>query len=154
MTGPADETVAAVAQALGIAPRACRKILVEEAATAAEAEEALRRIRRHRAYLAGTIRSPGAFFRGVLRRVQDDGAVSRPAAPPPLPKEPANKNAQPASPLGRAYLRAYHLLAEGADPATVATVLHRDFPDASADFLAHTLSWATSLRGPDRSQPS
>jgi len=47
MTAPAEEAVAAVAQALGITPRACRKILEEEEATPAQAEEALRRIRRH-----------------------------------------------------------------------------------------------------------
>jgi len=35
-------------------------------------------------------------------------------------------------------------------PAT----LHRDFPEASADFLTQALAWATGLRGPDRSQPS
>ena len=154
MTGPAEEAVTAVAETLGIAPRACRKILAEEAATATEAEEALRRIRRHRAYLTGTIRPPGAFFRGVLRRNQDDGVAPRPAPSPQPSQEPANKNAQPASPLGRAHLRAYHLLAAGADPATAAATLHRDFPDASADFLAHALTWATSLREPDRSQPS
>ncbi len=154
MTGPAEEAVAAVAQALGITPRACRKILEEEEATPVQAEEALRRIQRHRAYLTCTIRSPGAFFSGVLRRVQDDGAAPRPATPPPLRQEPANNNARPTSPLGRAYLHAYHLLAQVTDPATAAATLHRELPEDSADFLTQALAWATGLRGPDRFHPS
>ena len=99
---PGQKTLSTIAQALGLTPRACEKILREETADFADAEETLRRILRHRAYRAGAIRSPGAFFRGVLRRVQDDRAATarlQPATPPP---SAAKQSAQPASPLGRA----------------------------------------------------
>ena len=139
-----------IAQALGIPPRACERILREEGASLTDAQEALRRILRHRAYQTGAIRSPGAFFRGVLRRVLDDrdSLTRRPPPPPP----PARQRAQPESLLGRAYLRAYHLLASGSRPAAVATALRRDFPEAPPELLAEALSWATDLRCADRSQ--
>lgn len=139
-----------IAQALGIPPRACEQILREEGASPTDAQEALRRILRHKAYQAGTIRSPGAFFRGVLRRVQDDrqALFRRPLPPPPPPLQ----NAQPASPLGRAYLRAYHLLASGHNSFEVTASLRQNFPDASAELLAEALSWAINLHHADRSQ--
>lgn len=140
-----------IAQALGIPPRACEQILREEEASPTDAQEALRRILRHKAYQAGAIRSPGAFFRGVLRRVRDDReTLSRRPQAPPAP--PPQQNAQPTSPLGRAYLRAYHLLASGHNSFEVAAYLRQDFPDASPELLAEALSWAINLRHVDRSQ--
>jgi len=141
---PAD-----IARTLGIPSQACERILCEEEASQADAQEALRRILRHKAYQTGAIRSPGAFFRGVLRRVLDDRKTA--ARRPPLSPPPAKQNAQPASPLGRAYLRAYHLLASGQNSAAAATALRQDFPDASAELLAQALSWAADLRSLDRS---
>ena len=142
-------SVADIARTLGIPSRACERILRDEEASQADAQEALRRILRHKAYQTGAIRSPGAFFRGVLRRVRDDRetAERRPLPSPP----PAKQNAQPASPLGRAYLRAYHLLASGQNSAAAATALRQDFPDASAELLAQALSWAAGLRSLERS---
>ena len=144
-----EGSAADIAQTLGIPSRACERILREEAASQADAQEALRRILRHTAYQTGAIRSPGAFFRGVLRRVRDDRETTS-RRPPPSPP-PAKQNAQPASPLGRAYLRAYHLLASGHGRTAVATALQQDFPDASAKLLDQALSWAADLRDPDRS---
>ena len=143
-----EGSAADIARALGIPPRACERILRDEGASPADAQEALRRILRHKAYQIGAIRSTGAFFRAVLRRVQDDRETTlrRPPAPPP-----AKQNAQPASPLGRAYLRAYHLLASGQTSVAVAAALRQDFPDASAQLLAEALSWAADLRSLDRS---
>ncbi len=140
--------IAGIARALGIPLRACERILQEEGAVPADAQEALRRILRHKAYQTGAIRSPGAFFRGVLRRVRDDRetASRRPPSPPP-----AKQTAQTASPLGRAYLRAYHLLASGHSPAAAAGLLHQDFPDAPAELLTTALAWAADLRRADRS---
>ena len=151
MSGASSDegSTADIAHALGIPPRACELILEEERASLADAEEALRRILRHKAYQTGAIRSPGAFFRGVLRRVRDD-RESAERRPPPSPP-PAKQNAQPASPFGRAYLRAYHLLASGQSRANVATALDQDFPDASRELLDQALSWAADLRNPDRS---
>ncbi len=146
-----EETLSTIAQALGLAPRACERILREEMAGLTEAQEALRRILRHRAYRAGAIRSPGAFFRGVLRRVQDDRAPAEHPRPAPAQPSPAKQSAQPASPLGRAYLRAYHLLASGASPSDASAALRQDFPDAPADLLDQALTWANDLRSPERS---
>ena len=146
---PGEGSAADIARTLGIPPRACERILREEEASQTDAHEALRRILRHKAYQTGAIRSPGAFFRGVLRRVQDDRETTL-RHPPPSPP-PAKQNAQPASPIGRAYLRAYHLLVSGQSSAAAATALRQDFPDASAELLDQALSWAADLRSPDRS---
>ena len=147
-----EETLSTIAQALGLTPRACEKILREETADLADAQEALRRIARHTAYRTGAIRSPGAFFRGVLRRVQDDRAAAVRPRPMPLPPSAAKQNAQPTSPLGRAYLRAYHLLASGTSPSDASAALRQDFPDAPVDLLDRALTWATDLRRPEHSQ--
>ena len=147
-----EETLSTIAQALDLAPRACAQILREETAGLADAQEALRRILRHRAYRAGAIRSPGAFFRGVLRRVQDDRAAAKRPWPAPAQPSTAKQSAQPASPLGRAYLRAYHLLASGTNPADASAALRQEFPDAAADLLDRALTWANDLRNPERSQ--
>ncbi len=151
MSGASSDegSTADIARALGIPSRACERILREEDASEADAQEALRRVLRHKAHQTGAIRSPGAFFRGVLRRVRDDRETAS-RRPPPSPP-PAKQNAQPASPLGRAYLRAYHLLASGQSRAAVATALHQDFPDASAELLDQALSWAAGIRSLDRS---
>ncbi len=135
--------VKTIARALGIPPRACERILKEEGATPEDAEEALRRILRHRTYLSSSIRSPGAFFRGVLRGIRDDhAALTRkppallPASPPPRP-----------NPLGRVYFRAHQLLLAGTahDAATLA--LRREFPDAPETLVHDAISWAAaSLR--------
>ncbi len=141
------ETSADIAQVLGIPLRAYERILQEEGASQADAQETMRRILRHKAFQTGAIRSPGAFFRGVLRRVRDDRETTsrRPSPSPP----PAKQNTQPASPLGRAYLRAYHLLASGQNPAAAAGALRQDFPDASTELLAVVLSWAVDLCSAD-----
>ena len=144
-----EGSAADIARILGIPSQACERILQEEEASQADAQEALRRILRHKAYQTGAIRSPAAFFRGVLRRVRDDRETAE-RRPPPSPP-PAKQNAQPASPLGRAYLRAFHLLASGQGRAAAATALQQDFPDAPADLLDQALSWAADLRSLDRS---
>lgn len=126
---------AGIARTLGIPSRVCERILREEEASQ-----------------TGAIRSPGAFFRGVLRRVRDDRETAS-RRPPPSPP-PAKQNAHPASPLGRAYLRAHHLIASGQSSAAAATALRQDFPDASAELLAQALSWAADLRSADRSHRS
>jgi len=149
---PGAEALATIAQALGVTPRACEKILREEQASLADAQEALRRIVCHRAYRSGAIRSPGAFFRGVLRRVQDDRAATVRLQPAPAPPPAAKQSAQPASPLGRAYLRAYHLLASGTSHSKAFAVLRQDFPEAPADLLDLALTWAKGLRSSERSQ--
>lgn len=144
-----ESSTADIMRTLGIPSHACERILREEEASQADAQEALRRILRHKAYQTGAIRSPGAFFRGVLRRVRDDRETAARRAP--SSPSPAKQNAQPASPLGRAYLRAYHLLISGQTHAAVATALQQDFPDASAELLDQALSWAADLHSPDRS---
>ncbi len=133
----------AIAQALGISPRACVRILKQEGATPAQAEEALRRILRHPAYRTGAIRSPAAFFRGVLRGVQDDYAAQT-RKPPPLP--PASPSPRP-NPLGRIYFRAHQLLLAGSTPDAVALALRQAFPDAPEPLVHDAISWAAaSLR--------
>ncbi len=83
----------------------------------------------------------------TLRRVRDDRETlsRRPQAPP------AKQTVQPASPLGRAYLRAYHLLASGQNSSEAAAALRQDFPDAPAELLAAALSGAAHLRTHDHS---
>ncbi len=144
MTGDTSSggSSAAIAQTLGISPRACALILKQEGATPAQAEEALRRILRHPVNRAGAIRSPAAFFRGVLRGVQDDLAAQT-RNPPPLP--PASPPPHP-NPLGRIYFRAYQILA-GSTPAAAALALRQEFPDAPEPLVHDAISWAAaSLR--------
>ncbi len=134
---------AAIARALGISPRACLLILKQEGATPDQAEEALRRILRHPAYRAGAIRSPAAFFRGVLRGVQGDLAVQA-RKPPPLP--PASPPPRP-NPLGRIYFRAHQLFLAGSTPDAAALALRQEFPDAPEPLVHDAISWAAaSLR--------
>ena len=131
----------AIAKALGIPPRACERIVRQEAATPQDAEEALRRVLRHRAYLSRSIRSPGAFFRGVLRGVLDDRQACN-RTPPPLPPVPPSPRPDP---LGRAYFRAHQLLAAGFDCDRAATALRQEFPGAPQNLIQDAIAWAASV---------
>jgi hypothetical protein len=132
-----------IAKALGLPPRACERIVKEEGATPEDAEEALRRILRHRAYLSHSIRSPGAFFRGVLRGVLDDRAAQA-RKPPPLPPAPPSPRPDP---HGRAYFRAYQLLAAGSTPGRAAAALRQEFPGAPQNLIHDAIAWADSVLG-------
>jgi hypothetical protein len=129
-----------IAKALGIPPRACERIIKEEGATPEDAEEALRRILRHRAYLSHAIRSPGAFFRGVLRGVRDDRAAQT-RKPPPLPTAPELPHPEP---HGRAYFRAYQLLSTGSTRDRASDALRQEFPAAPRSLFDDALDWAAS----------
>ena len=135
--------ITAIAKGLGIPPRACERILNQEGATPEDAEEALRRILRHRAYLSSSIRSPGAFFRGVLRGVRDDHSAQA-CKPPPLPA--ASPPPRP-NPLGRIYFRAHQLLLAGSTPHAADLALRQEFPAAPEPLVHDAISWAAaSLR--------
>lgn len=139
-----------LAKALGIPPRALARILLDEGATTKDAEEALRRILKHRAYITKSIRSPGAFFRGVLRNVHDDHAAP-PRCPTAASPPPSGVNNPPPSSFGRAYLRALRLLADGCDTLEALGILQRDFPEAPESLIQNALALATSLWRPQRS---
>ena len=80
--------------ALGLTPRQLAFIVQDEAASLEQAEEAARRMLQNPQFTSGQLRSPAAFYRGILRRVvaQCPKAV-RTAAParPPASAETAGR---------------------------------------------------------------
>ena len=57
------------AEALGLTPRQLAFIVQDEAASLDHAAEAARRMLRNPGFTSGQLRSPAAFYRGILRRV-------------------------------------------------------------------------------------
>lgn len=81
-------------EALGLTPRQLAFIVQDEAASLEQAEEAACRMLQNPQFTSGRLRSPAAFYRGVLRRVVAEcpKAARTPApAPPPASPETAGR---------------------------------------------------------------
>ena len=77
--------------ALGLTPRQLALITADEAATLDQATEAARRMLQNPQFTSGQLRSPAAFYRGILRRVVAEGLPPAKAAPPAPQTAPADQ---------------------------------------------------------------
>jgi len=114
--------------------------------------EALRRMADNPRLRQGEVRSPGAFFRGIVRAVIDDrGAESHVRRPdpcrrgPPPPTGPVTAPTEPDRTAGRMALRAQRLFAAGAGEGAVRDQLRIEFPLASSDLVAWALTNGLAL---------
>lgn len=132
---------------LGLPSEALKKIAAEEGASATVAAEAIRRVRGHPAWRTGQVRSPLAFFRGVLRGVQRDQAVAAVVlTPPPAPRvpDPPPPRSKEEVRMGKGRLAALRLIHKGLSPDVAEPVLRRSFPELSPDQIQVCLQWATN----------
>ena len=128
----------------------------QEGADDATVREALRRMSANPSLRHGEVRSPGAFFRGIVRAVIEDRAAESHVrrldpcrrAPPPTPSAsigPAEAPVEPDRTAGRMALRARQLLSAGAAEGAVRDQLHLEFPLASSDLVAWALTNGRAL---------
>jgi hypothetical protein len=71
--------------ALGLTPKQLAFIVQDEAASLEQAEEAARRMLHNPQFTQGQLRSPAAFYRGILRRVVAECPKAARTAPPARP---------------------------------------------------------------------
>lgn len=139
------------------------RIAQQEAADEATVAEALRRMQQNPQFRQGEVRSPAAFFRGIVRGVLADkesggsGESGSPASvpvpalalhlsPPALPPPKPDQAIRPADRLAsRMALRARSLFAQGHDAKTVRDSLLREFPSASPSLVAWAVTQGLSL---------
>ncbi|MHB1766178.1 MAG: hypothetical protein ACYCS1_11815 [Gammaproteobacteria bacterium] len=127
----------------------------QEGADADIVTEAVRRMNRNPRLQQGKVRSPAAFFRGIVR-----GALADQAASPlrPLPPQhqltpflPTSSSDLPQSPTaldrtpGHMALRAHSLFSAGTDEHIVRRLLHTEFPSAPADLVAWAITNGLAL---------
>lgn len=120
----------------------------QENADDAVIREALRRMEESPRWRLGEVRSPGAFFRGIVRAVIDDGGAEGHAhrGPPVMPSiKPIEAPTEPDRTAGRMALRARRLFAAGAGQGAARDQLRREFPNASPDLVAWALTNGLSL---------
>ena len=119
----------------------------QEGADGEAVREALRRMGDNPRVRRGEVRSPAAFFRGIVRGVLADhelaGAATSGANPSRLDTRRAMASPPPDAGVaereaGRLALRARHLFADGADHASACQTLKAEFPNAPPDLV----SWA------------
>ena len=126
----------------------------QEGADADAIREALRRMAGNPRLKQGEVRSPAAFFRGIVRAVIDDREAERLASRPapgrrapqrtPTPG-PANAMPEPDRTAGRMALRAQRLFAGGAKSRAVRQQLRLEFPLASSDLVSWALANGLAL---------
>lgn len=126
----------------------------QESADAAVIHEALRRMGENPRLRMGEVRSPGAFFRGIVRAVIDDPSVTPPvrrpgpdrsAALPSPPTKPVGVPAEPDRTPGRMALRARRMFADGAGEGDVGNLLHQEFPLAPPGLVAWAITNGLAL---------
>lgn len=79
---------------LGLTPRQLAFIIADEAATPDQATEAARRMLQNLQFTSGQLRSPAAFYRGILRRVVAEcppPQKTAAASPPPADQAAARR---------------------------------------------------------------
>lgn len=121
----------------------------QEGANPDVVEEALRRMRENPHVRRGEVRSPGAFFRGIIRGVQADRAMLVSQAAPPTSSQGGSsavvaprgrtceETATPADrTASRMALRARSLFAAGDHDEAVRDQLCHEFPQAPPDLVA------------------
>lgn len=127
----------------------------QEGADEGTVAEALRRMQQNAQFRQGEVRSPAAFFRGIVRGVladKESGSppsvpapalrFSRPALPSPKPDsaiKPADRMAS------RMALRARSLFSQGHDEKAVRGLLLCEFPSASQSLVAWAVIQGLSL---------
>ena len=79
------------ARRLGCTPQQIAFIIADESATEDQAAEAARRMLQNPQFLSGQLRSPAAFYRGILRRVVAECPPKARAAPPASQTTPADQ---------------------------------------------------------------
>ena len=79
------------ARRLGCTSQQGAFIIAAEAATQDQAAEAARRMLQNPQFLSGQLRSPAAFYRGILRRVVAECPPARKTAPPDQKTAPADQ---------------------------------------------------------------
>lgn len=128
----------------------------QEGADPQSVEEALRRMRSHPDVRDGRVRSPGAFFRGVLRGVLLDrypGTMRSDPDPDLTPEPPGEPVPSPTSTdashnrtYGQMALRAWTLFDTcDHDESAVRRCLRREFPSAPADLIVWALNNGRAL---------
>lgn len=130
---------------LGLPGEALTKIASEEGASSEGIEEALNRLENHPAWKAGEIRSPLAFFRGIIRGVQRDRAVAMTTERrPPPPKKAFNPPRLDTADiaLGKGRLLALRLFVRGRAQVEVLAVLRESLPELHSDQQRECLKWA------------
>lgn len=130
----------------------------QEGADEGTVAEALRRMQQNAQFRQGEVRSPAAFFRGIVRGVLADergggsGSTSSVPAPArrlsrPVPPSPKPDSAiQPADRMAsRMALRARSLFSQGHDEKAVRGLLFCEFPSASPSLVAWAVIQGLSL---------
>jgi hypothetical protein len=131
-------------------PRQIALIAKQEGADRAAIGEALRRMAANPRVRRGEVRSPAAFFRGIVRGVlADQNRPSQAQAPKPPPQTTTVPLAPPPArdrTPGRMVLRAADLLRDGATLDTVRRALRDEFPNAPADLVEWAVTIGPTLR--------
>ncbi len=117
--------------------------------------EALRRMRQNPRVHRGEVRSPAAFYRGIVRGIladreslaadtsgEDPLRLGAPQTPPPSPPPGAGLGERAA---GLMSLRARRLFADGATQAAVPQNLRSEFPNAPPDLVTWALITGAAL---------